>query len=250
MISTDYSLPSFIERAKTVTLSMAIYEDGPSPLAPASGTFTLYDQSKVVVVTGAVTITSSIATFQVTAAVLPTSTQLSAEWQEEWVLTLTDGRVETIRRDAYLCLRGLYNVVNEAMLLRRVSDLANLRHSSLASFQGYIDEAWSTVQGKLLQDGKRPYLVMNSWALKDVTLNYTLQYIFQDLETYMSGEGRYAKRAQEHGEAAEKAYTLLKLEYDLSQTNQRANADDSTAAVPVIYTNTPPWGYRGGTGLY
>jgi hypothetical protein len=250
MISTDFSLPSFIERAKTVTLSMAVYEDGPNPVAPVSGTFTLYNQSKVVVVTGAVTVTSSIATFQVTAAVIPTATLLSAEWQEEWVMTLADGRVETIRRDAYLCLRGLYNPVNEAMLLRRVSDLQNLKHSSLTSFQGYIDEAWSTVEGMLLQDGKRPYLIMNSWALKEITLCYSLQYIFQDVETYMSGEGRYAKRAKEYSEAASAAYATLKLEYDFSETNQRASADDSTAAISILYLNTPPRGYRGGDTIY
>ncbi len=86
---------------------------------------------------------------------------------------------------------------------------------------------------------------MNSWALKDLVLETTLQYIFEDLETYMGAEGRYATRAAEHKANAEKAYGTLKLEYDYAQTNQRAAADDSTAAVPVIYCNTPPRGWYG-----
>lgn len=245
-LSTDFSLPTFLERAKTVTLSMPVYTTGASPTSPSSGTFTLYDGSKVVVVTGAVTVAASVATFTVTAAVLPITLSLSDAWQEEWEMTV-DGVVETIRRDCYLCLRSLYNVVNEAMLLRRVTDLYNLKPASMANFQGFIDEAWASVQGRLLQDGRRPYLVMNSWALKDCALETTLAFIFSDLDTYM-GDGRYQAKAAEHAAAADKAFTLLRLEYDESETNQRASAVDSVAAVPVIYTNTPRWGAFGRNG--
>ena len=89
----------------------------------------------------------------------------------------------------------------------------------------------------------------SAWALKDATLNTTLQYIFADAETYMSAEGRYSERADTYKSEATAAYDRLRLEYDLSETNQRASADDSTAAVPVIYTNTPPRGW-GGWGGY
>lgn len=240
-VSTDFSLPTFLERAKAQTLSMPLYRDGLTPAAPTTGTFNLYDQSKVVVVTGAVTITSGIATYPVLAASIPVTTNLSNEWQEEWVLTLSDGEVCTIRRDCYLCLRSLYNVVNEAMLIRKQSDLGTLRPPNKTSFQGYIDEAWSDVQGHLLKDGKRPFLIMDPWCLKSLTLNRTLQYIMDDLEIYMGSEGRYAQLAKKYKEAADVALTELKLEYDLSQSNLRSAADDSAAAVPVIYTNTPPY---------
>lgn len=241
-ISTDYSLPTFLERAKTVVLTMPVYSGGSTPTEPSAGTFTLYDGSKAVITTGAVTITAGVATYTVTAGVLPSTIALSDAWQEEWALTV-DGVVETIRRDCYLCLRSLYNVVNEAMLLRRVTDLYNLKPASMVNFQGFIDEAWSAVQGRLLQDGRRPFLVMNSWALKDTTLETTLAFIFDDLDTYM-GDGRYQAKSTEHREAAERAFTTLRLEYDESQGNKRASAVDSVAAVPVIYTNTPRWGSR------
>jgi hypothetical protein len=208
-ISTDFSLPTFLERAKTAALTMPVYAGGSTPTAPSAGTFTLYDGSKVVVVTGAVTVTGNVATYTVAAASIPSTTSLSDAWQEEWALTV-DGVTETIRRDCYLCLRSLYNVVNEAMLLRRVTDLNNLKPASIVNFQGYMDEAWASVQGRLLHDG------------------------------------RYQAKAAEHREAADRAFTMLRLEYDESQSNQRAGAVDSVAAVPVIYTNTPRWGVLGG----
>jgi hypothetical protein len=247
-ISTDFSLPTFYERDKSVTVSMPVFEFGAVPVTPTAGTFTLYDGSKVVVTTGAVTFVAGVATYRVLAAVLPVSVGLSDDWQEEWALTV-GGDVETIRRDAYLCLRSFYNVVNEMMLLRRVSDLNNLRPSSMSSFQGYINEAFAAVQTRLLQSGKRPFLVMNAWALKGVTLATTLQYIFSDLDTYM-GDGRYAAKTKEYAEEADKEFNSLKLEYDYSQTNQRANADDSAPATPVIYLNTPPRGFWRGPSSY
>jgi len=242
-ISTDYSLPTFLERAKTQVLSMPVYTESATPVAPSAGTFNLYDAAKTLITTGAVTVTGGVATYTVTAAMLPATLSLSDAWQEEWVLTV-NGVVETVRRDCYLCLRTLYNVVNEAMLLRRVTDLNNLRPSTLSSFQGFRDEAWASVNSRLLQDGRRPFLILNSWALKDVLLDTTLAYIFEDLDTYM-GDGRYAARAKEHREAAERGFLSLRLEYDTSQSNKRSEADDSVAAVPVIYTNTPPGGRFG-----
>lgn len=244
MLSTDFSTPSFYEREKTITVSMPVYENGPLPVAPSSGTFTLYNQSKEVVVTGAVTVTSSIATFSVTAVILVATLSLSDLWQEEWVLTMADGTIQTIRKDAFLVLRSLYNVVNEAMLKRKVTDLASLKPSTIDSFQCYIDEAFSDIENKLIQAGKRPYLILNSYALKDLSLNTTLQYIFEDLETYM-GDGRFSQRAESYKKNAERAWDSLKLEYDISENNQRASATSSDPVVSVIYTNAPPrWGYN------
>lgn len=243
MISTDFSTPSFIEREKTITLEMPVYEDGPSPVSPISGTFNLYDQNKTIIVTGPVVITNNIATFTIQSTSLPSTLSLSDLWQEEWVLTMSSG-VETIRRDAFLVLRSLYNVVNEAMLRRRVTDLASLKPSNIESFQGYIDEAFSDIQNKLIQAGKRPYLILNSYALKDVLVSTTLQYMFEDFETYMA-EGRFSQRAEDYKKAAILAWDSLKLEYDDSENNKRGAATTSEPVVSVIYTNSPPnWAYR------
>ena len=244
MLSTDFSLPTFYERAKALTVRMPLYEDGQSPVIPVSGTFTLYNASKVAVTTGSVTVgTNGIASFDVIAIVLPDTTPLSDKWLEEWVLTLQDGRVETIRRDAYVCLRMLYNVVSEVMLLRRVSDLNDLKPPNKSNFHGYIDEAWNDTNVAIIQQGKRPYLIMNSYALKNIVFNRTLQYIFEDLETYM-GEGRYSKRATEYAKLADDAFDDLKMEYDTSESNSRLSSEASLPVISVIYTNTPPLARR------
>lgn len=245
MISTDFSAPRFVERAKTVTVSMPLYESGREVSPVSSGTYTLYDGNGTSMFTGAVTVPSGVATRVILSTDIPAATALSDRWLEEWVLTMVDGRVETVRRDVYLCLRTLYPPVNERMLERRISDLQNLRASTRADFSDYIVEAWAEVETRLIQAGKRPYLITNAWALRPLHMALCIKYIMQDASTYMGDGGRYEQRSKEAGEEADTAWDSLQLEYDDTESGERGNA--TTASGPaVIYTNRPPLWSRTG----
>lgn len=246
--SVDSQLPSFYERERSATVALPVYAGGSSPVVADSGTFTLYDITKAVVVTGPVSFPGGVATFNVLAASLPATAVLSGFWQEEWALTYGT-HTETFRRDAYLCLRLLHNVVTETMLVRRVSDLAAIRPPTITSYEPYIQEAWGICQRTLLQDGRRPYLSMNDYAFADWVCALTLELAFRDFATY-TGEGRFSTEAEKYRMDADKAFDRLKLEYDLSQQNVRTAASSGQSAQPVIYTNYSPasayrmWGAR------
>ena len=247
--SIDSQLPTFYMRENDNTVALPVSLSGLSVAQPVSGTFTLYDQGKSAISTGAVTIGGDgIATYSILAADLPKSLALSWWWQEEWVLSFANGHVETFRRDAYLCLRLLHPVVTEAMLVRRVADLQNLRPPTLTTWQTYIDEAWGIINRYLLQEGKRPYLVMNGYAFTEWHLAQTLALIFRDLSTYMA-DGRYKERADVYDKAAEDARDCIRLEYDMVEANQRVAASPSIPARPVVYGNyAPAMAYRRWSG--
>ena len=250
--SVDSTLPTFYERGQQLVVTLPVYAGGGGqvPTAPDSGTFTLYDASKVEIINArVVTIGGDFTpTVTVAAADIPTTLALSDMWQEEWMLTW-GAHTEVFRRDAYLCLRLLHPTVTEPMLVRRISDLANFKAPNVSDFSGYITEAWGIVSRTLLQSGKRPYLVMNDWSLTDWHYALTAELIFRDASTYMS-EGRYTERADAYKADAVLAYDRLKLEYDLTEANQRGSATPSVAARPVIYGNFTPamsfraWGRR------
>jgi hypothetical protein len=243
MYSIDSQLPSFYERTRAQTVSLPVYSGG-SVVSVVSGVFTLRDQSTITVVTGATVQTGGVSSYTVTALDIPLATSLSAYWQEEWVLTFGDGHVETFRRDAYLCLRLLHPTVTEPLLIRRVADLAAIRPPTISSYQPYLDEAWGMCQRRLLQDGKRPYLIMNDYALTDWHAAMALDLIFTDLSTY-SGDGRFGERALVYREEAVAAFDRLRLEYDMTEVNTRASSAPSVAARPLIYTNyAPSMAYR------
>jgi hypothetical protein len=246
--SVDSQLPSFYERECSATVTLPVYAGGSSPVVANSGTFTLYDITKAVVVTGAVTFVGGVATYTVPAASLPATAPLSGFYQEEWVLTFGT-HVETFRRDAYLCLRLIHNVVTETMLVRRVSDLAAIRPPTITSYEPYIQEAWGICQRTLLQDGRRPYLAMNDYAFADWVCALTLELAMRDFATY-TGEGRFSTEADKYRADVDKAFDRLKLEYDMSEQNVRSAAISGQSAQPVIYTNYSPasayrmWGPR------
>ena len=249
MLTTDFSTPRFLERAKAITVAMPLYGAGRGVVAPTSGTYNLYDADGAVVFTGAVTIPTSgtntgIATRAILAADIPATLTLSDRWLEEWVLVV-GGVTETIRRDVYLCLRTLYPVVNERMIERRVSDLQSLKVAGSSDFSGYIEEAWAEVETRLIQAGKRPFLITNAWALRSYHLALVLNYIFQDASTYMADGGRYEARAKEASEEAEAAWDSMQLEYDDTQSGERGDATVASGPA-VIYTNRPPlWSSTG-----
>ena len=235
--SVDAQLPTFYERTRSLTPSLPVYAGGSVPAVVASGVFTLYDQSKAVVVSG-VTVPGADGspTYPVLATDLPSTRALSGLWQEEWALTFADGHVETFRRDAYLCLRVMHGVVTDPMLTRRVPDLAAIRPPTQTSYEPQILEAFGICQRSLLADGRRPYLVLNDYALADWHAAVALGLIFRMLSTY-SGEGRFSTEAERYEAMAVVARDHLKLEYDDTEANQRAAASPGTAARPLLYAN-------------
>lgn len=244
MYSVDSQLPSFYERTRSQTVSLPVYSAGAVPTVPVSGVFTLYDQSKAVIVSGATSVVDGVHQYTVPGSAIPDTVSLSGFWQEEWVFTFQDGHVETFRRDAYLCLRLLHPVVTEPMLVRRVADLQTLRPPTLSDYSTYIAEAWGIIQRRLLQDGKRPYMIMNDYAFADWHCALSLHLIFLDLSTY-TGDGRFSERAQAYHDEAVAAYDKIRFEYDVAETNARASAAPSISAKPVLYTNyAPSMAYR------
>lgn len=242
MISAEFSLPRFYERAKAVTVTLQLRE-GEYGVPVASGTFTLLDGDRTSIESGAVTVTSTQGLVSYAVGATPLTVDPADDWQEEWAITFTDGRAETFRRDAYVCRRLLHPVVTEAMLVRRVSDLLTICPDPTP----HLEDAWDDVQTRLLESGRRPYLTLNPWALKRTHLAATLARIYRDAATYVEGEGRYGTEAEAYQREADAAFAELRLEYDAVENMERDNAETNHGSVP--FAGTPlagiQWGRNG-----
>jgi hypothetical protein len=87
-----------------------------------------------------------------------------------------------LQKAAAVVLRRLYPVVSDGDLTATYSQLADLRPSSMSSYQSYIDEAWYTMIQKMRQEGGGlEYLVMTAESFRAAHQNLTLYYIFQRL---------------------------------------------------------------------
>ena len=242
--SARIPFPDYLERNRSQTVKLEVYRDG-ALAAPSSGTFTLYDDSdEEVVSAAAVTIASSVAEYTIPALTLPTSKAVGEGWREEWALLMPDGVIHTFRRSAALVLKNLYPVITDLDLTALYTDLGDLRPASLTSFQGYIDEAWRQVLGRLIAAGRFPYLILDPWSLREIHLETTLALIFRDFASSL-GQGQYLELAESHKKEASFAWKTLTFQYD-EDHDGKPDSKRRRAAEPVIYLSNAPrtrWGW-------
>jgi hypothetical protein len=232
------------DRAETTTLT--IYEDG-AAVVPTAATFRLEDDAgKDIVATTAATVSGGgELSYIVPASALPTSQDLSDGWLITWVATIA-GVDYTFRRPAALARSRLYPVISDVDLEAYYSDLASIRPSSMASFQGYITEAFITIVQRLRDEGNFEYLIMDPQTLRAPHLDLTFYLIWKDMDSSGLGEGRYLQLAQEHRRSYESGFKRLKFRYDLDQDGEMDDSNSRRAAMATIYTSAPPawWNTR------
>lgn len=222
-----------LERGKTQTLSCPVQRAGASAHI-TSGTITIYRPDSSVLLTSPVTLQSNQAYYTLTGA-QTTAEALGEGWLVEWTLAIQNDVVQTFRNDAALCRRTLWPVVSQADLEQRHSDLPQLLGSA-ASYQPYIDEAFATIVNRLIAAGRRPYLIIQPSALRDVHLMLTLHLIFIDYSTSAGDGGRWQALGAHYQTQYEQAWGQLRFTYDEADQN---NVDPSKkkSGTSQVWTN-------------
>lgn len=216
-------VPYDIVRGQATVLRCPVYRDG-ELVEPSSGTCTVYDSSSVVVSTGATVLSSSVSTYTFTPS---SSLTLGEGWRVEWSLTLSSV-IHVFRSDAALVRVGLFPVVSDQDLFRRVSGLnpsASAPLSSLTTFQDYLDEAWTCIVLRLIGKGNRPALISSPSALREVHILLTLSLIFEDFAvrlrpSYSDDAARW--RAQYEVEWDRLSFTYDSGDTGVSSSQRRA----------------------------
>jgi len=212
--SARFSLPDLIERGRNELIKCPVYLDG-ALSAPTAGTVTLTSQSGTVIIDAAtVTISGSVAQYEITAGTL-SGKALSDGWLVEWNLTMGDSITHRFVNSAALVRGRLYNPISDIDLIRVVSGLDPASSSSISSVSNwgnYLEESWTQIQLRLIENGRRPNLILSPSALREVSLNLTLALIFDDLSTRLSDA--YEQRAESYRSRYEQAWSRLKFVYD------------------------------------
>ena len=245
VLSTGLTLPAFLVRGDTTVLSMDPRAFG-GVLQPTAATISIYnDSGELVVEDAVVTITNDRLTFSVTPAMVPATLSLSDRWQIRWRVTFPGDAPQTIIQPAHLCRSQILPVISDYHLLRRHSDLNNLLPADKASWQEYLDDAWEDIQIRLLEQGRRPYLILSPYSLKGVHTAMTLARIFRDLSTYTQGQGKYAELAAHYEEDAEKLWGTIRFDFDHDEDGFVSGADEQNmAGEPVVYLTATPGYWR------
>lgn len=173
--------PEILELGRANTITCPVYRDG-AIVAPSVGVLTAWNANNTKILDAvSATITGQVATYAVLSASL-VSADIADGWRFEWALTLS-GSVYTFPRYGSLVYRRLYPVITDADLLRAHPDFTRRKPPTEGSYQDYLDEAWLQIESRLINTGKRPWLIMDPSALRMVHLYCTLALVFRDFAT-------------------------------------------------------------------
>jgi hypothetical protein len=235
LYTARFRISEEIERGRQQVLTCPVYRAG-ALVAPLSGTVTIYKADGTAVVSAAhVVITGNVATYTIMAATT-TSLALESGWLLEWSLAMTASVTLTFRNDGALVRRSLFPVVTDADLLRRHSDLNALLAAGTTSYQDYLDEAWATICTRLAAQGRRPYLVIQPSALRDVHIALTLQLIFTDFQTSAGDGGRWQALAEHYQRMYTDAWAQLRFSYDEADEN-KVDANAKKSGTSTVWLN-------------
>jgi len=236
LYTARFLYPEWIERNRNNTIKCPVYRDG-ALSAPSSGSVVITKADGTpLAFSGAVTVVASVAQLILTAAELPASFSVEDGWIVEWALLMPDSTTHTFRNEAGLVRRRLYPVVTDADLIRRHSDLGDLRPSTMTSYQDYIDEAWASIEGRLLAEGVRSALIISASAFREVHLYKTLEFIFTDFHASV-GDGKWLELANQYGKLYWSSWQNLRFTVDRDDDGQM-DSTDRTAAKSTIWLNS------------
>lgn len=235
MAETLYSArlagPTILEKGRINIVACPVYREG-LVVAPSGGTLTIWSGAGTVVVDGAaVTIDPTTGHAQYSVQVATLSSQAYSDgWRLEWSLAMPDGVTHVFRASGSLVYRRLYPVICDEDLYGRHNDLRARRPKGRTSHQGAVDEAWAVIEARLVKSGRRPYLILDPTALRDVHLALALALVFEDFATEVGGnDERRATtyRAQYEAAWGELSYPQATPEGAAETSNRRTSAQST-----------------------
>jgi hypothetical protein len=188
----------------------------------------IYDASGVAVVAAAaVTITADVATYTA-AGTLTSDRSPSAGWRVVWTLTVA-GATTVWRDEAYVVRYRLRPVIADIDVAARIPSLATShpgRPTIATSYQTAIDEADIQVQSRMIELGRRPWLVVSPSALRETWLALTIATIYDGLSAASAAptiDDPYAGLAMSWRQRYEDAFARARLAFDWDEDGK---ADD------------------------
>ncbi len=244
---TDYAIrhtggPDLIERGVTQTLELEVRSMASESVAvPSAATFALYDAAGAVVVATATATPSTDGTtisYALSSASVPTSLALGDDWREVWTATIS-GTVHTFTRDAALVRYRPRPSVTLADIYARQTDLAAQVPPTQTSWLPQGQEAWKTIEQALVDQGRRPWLIVSGGSLRSVLTALWLHLCNLNLSQRMQDGSRYAKLAEIYLKQFDDQWARLRFEYD---SDEDGDTDGQVAAKPFLSFTSGPQG--------
>ena len=250
---TDYSVPVgsplVLARERAQTTRLAVYRSGALVAPTQSGsTYALVDPGGVELVSGAVTVASSVATYAIAALDLPSSIAYGEGYSERWTLVL-DGIARRYRRSVTMARFELAPPLGEAELIAgEYPDLSAQFANWSGSFQALLDAEWQAVLRALWRDGTPADVLVEPSEVFEWYRHAALARVFKSLLGTQDNP-RWDRLYQIHADEARSARSGLRVTVDRDRSGV---VDDlaGRALVQPVQVNAAPTSRLSRTGRW
>ena len=228
-----HELPVMIERGKTTSLTLTLFTDaGVAEAGQSSATLSVFAGGKTIL--DAVAADSVEPPVYSMAGSVTTDAPLSTEWLLEWKVVEPGPVTVTYHEAAYLVRRELLSTITDTDLLKYHSDLlTDHLGPDDTTFVDKRREAWVHVQKHLINNGRRPDLIIDAWELRELEIFKTLEMVFRDSSQEI-GDARYTDLAAEYSQMYRDAWAQVNFRYD-DDEDGKVDEDDTQSAASVLW---------------
>ena len=239
LLSFRVAYPDVLQRGRANAVKLECYRDGSGYAGFTAATCTLYDPTGEVVSTGAASVSSGVATYTIAALDLPATATLGEGYQLVWVCTI-DGVQRTVDREAAVAVRPISPSVAEPDLQALYPDLAQLRGPTLASLQGFIDEAWKQIVVRWISEGGLTYQVKSAYAFRAAHQHLALALFFRYAAKGQPARGNFLELADTHQNRFEAEWQRVSVTLDRDGDGRVDNPGTRSSSSAVLSVNAPP----------
>ena len=227
-------LPREVQRGRAATLTLPVYADDGTELAPASGTLTIKVGGSVIVDAVPVSSVGPPVSYSLLAATTE-SLALSEEWLETWTLD-----IGVLTHTGYLVRTGYVSRLTDAVLQGLHPEILDQLPPGETTAQKFRVAATEQVQRDLIKRGRRPWLVFDAWALLDAECYYALYLWAQDRRQATSGSSEWARLSSEYLARYRNEMDTATFRYDEGETGTVDADVTETASPPALFLTAGP----------
>jgi len=217
---------------RALALTLPLYSEAGVLQTVASGTITVRLGSQVLVDELAITPGAPPSY-----TLLATATQdlaPSDEYQEIWTTPLGQ-----FTHGGFLVRHAYYSTVNDTHLQERHPELLQLLPPGETTAEKFRRQANEKIQRDLLKQGRRPWLIVDAWALHDAEKFLALHTWANDAAMRTSGTSDYLRLAREYLAAYEREMGSVSFRFDESESGQASSAMESAEASGIVLSAGP-----------
>jgi hypothetical protein len=230
-------LPRIVQIGRAASLTLPVETDAGAAQTASAGTLT--------VTVGGTTVLDAVAITlgpPASYALLAASTEdlaPSESWVETWTLTGIDRFVHT----GYLVRQGYFSHLTDSAMEDVHAELLTLLPPGETTAERFRRSASGWLQRKLLNKGRRPWLVWDQWALHEPELWRALGLWASDAAMRTANDAAqadYRQRSRDYLDRADALFGEVAFRYDADQSGILDSTQQTTAAPGVFMVTAGP----------